>query len=83
MAASQTVTTLTAAVAVGDTSFAVASATNIRPGMAIQIGRENVVVALTYVGATTVPINGAFNVAHASGDLVQYWPNVEPGLTGS
>ena len=83
MAAAQTQSTLNGAVAFGDTSFVLAASTNLRPGAGVMIDQENVTVSLTYTGGLTVPINGGFQYAHVFGAPAMWWPNVEPGLTGS
>lgn len=80
---SQQQSTTNGAIVYGATSFTIVDATNLRPGMGVMVDQENVTVSLTYTGGLTVPINGGFQYAHISGAPVMWWPNLEPGLTGS
>lgn len=81
------VSTTTAAINFGDTHMTLVAVPNLKPGMPIVVGdgapQDWVQVANTYTGGTTVPIDGSFSYAHASGVHAQWDGNLEPGLTGS
>lgn len=66
-----TATTVSAAVAVNDTSIVVASATNFAAGNRLLIDQEEMQVAKNYTTGTTIPVlrgrNGTATAAHASG----------------
>lgn len=68
-------TTVNGAVSAGASSFVATSAAGIVAGQSLTVGfgasdSETVVVANSYVSGTTIPINGTFANAHASGEAV-------------
>jgi hypothetical protein len=69
-------TTLSAAVAVGDTSIVVASATSVAAGRLIRIDNEVLRVGAGYASGTTVPVirglEGTVTAAHVSGANVTH-----------
>lgn len=77
-------TTLSSAVAVGNTSIVVASATSVAAGRIIQIGGEIMKVTKAYSSGTTVPVlrgqHGTAQVAHPASERVVHGDAADFGV---